>query len=53
MEETYLQIYIYVWIIWSCVLVDEISLKYVAASLIVGLLWPIGIPVAILTKLLK
>jgi len=52
-NETILYLYIFGWIVWSCVLIDKANIRDIAASFIAGILWPIGMPVVVLRKLLN
>lgn len=41
-------IYMLGWIIWAGVLIDELSIRDIMASVIVGAVWPISAPIKIL-----
>lgn len=51
--DTLMIVYLFGWAVWSGVLVEKLEARDIAASLIAGAGWPVGLPIRILRKLLK
>lgn len=51
--ELALEIYIYVWLVYSVTLVKKAEISDITASFIAGLFWPISIPALILRAVLR
>lgn len=51
--DTLAAVYLFGWVVWSGFLVEKLEARDIVASLIAGALWPVGLPISILRKLLK